>query len=418
MNKDFVKRLMDKANRSLFFLIALAFHLILAVMLATLIIFQAPSPPKEDFKEAFVPPASLPPPPPQTSPQTVAVSPTAVPTTPTAITTANAASSFSVPMPQIDTTIDPNMQQNVVKAIPPQTNNLTSRLAAIRTTVTSWRSEDNIRNAGGDVHNLVAKFPVYIAQYSDAGDDWRCNNYYADPAHPDVMTSGCLPDLVSKITEWSRKDLQGAVIKSIAIDSPELISTPPPYIFFTGHKNFVLTDAEVTNLRKYLQVGGAIWGDSAFSGDGSRFDVAFHREMKRVLPDPDIKFQDLPLDHAIFTKSWFPISDYPKGMNYRHDPVEIMNLDGKLAVIYTPDDYGDMMTLALAPGRDDTEANYNGWNFWAPEHPLFTPNDFTWHAPTFYRNYAPGPAMEVYKLSMNILAHLLIRFDDDLLLTP
>ena len=55
-------------------------------------------------------------------------------------------------MPTIDATIDPNMQQNVVKAIPPQTNGLSSRLASIKTTVTSWRSEDNIRNAGGDVH--------------------------------------------------------------------------------------------------------------------------------------------------------------------------------------------------------------------------------------------------------------------------
>jgi hypothetical protein len=417
MNSDFIKQWMDKANKSLFFFIALAFHLILFLMIATWVIFQAPKPPPEDFKEVFVPPASLPPPPPQTAPQTMAVSPTAVPTTPTAITTASAAASFSVPMPQLDTTIDPNMQQQVVKAIPPTTNNLTSRLASIRTTVTSWRSEDNIRNAGGDVHNLVAKFPVYIAQYADG--DWNCNNYYCDKAHPDELTSGCLPDLVGKITEWSHKDLQGAVIKSIAVDSPELISSPPPYIFFTGHKDFHLTDAEVTNLRKYLQAGGAIWGDSAFSGDGSRFDVAFHREMKKVLPDPDITFQDLPMDHPIFTKSWFPIDHIPAGMNYRQDPVQIMNLDGKLAVIYTPDDYSDMMTLALAPGRDDSDANYNGWNFYDPvKHPLFTPNFFTWHAPTFYRNYAPGPAMAVYKLSMNILAHLLIRFDDDLLMTP
>jgi hypothetical protein len=416
MNSAFIKQWMDKANRSLFFFIALLFHLILFMMIATWVIFQAPAPPNEDFKETFVPPASLPPPPPQTSPQTVAVSPTAVPTTPAAITTTSSAAAFSVPMPQIDTTVDPSMQQSAVRSLPPTTNGLTSRLTAIRATVNSWRTEDNIRNAGGDVHNLVAKFPVYLAQYADG--DWNCNNYFCDPTTPTIPTSGCLPDLVNKIVEWSRKDLQSAVIKTIAIDSPELISTPPPYIFFTGHKDFHLTDAEVANLRKYLQAGGAVWGDSAFSGDGSRFDVAFHREMKRVLPDPDITFEDLPMDHEIFTKSWFPIDHIPLGMNYHNDPVQIMNLDGKLAVIYTPDDYSDMMTLALAPGREETEANYNGWNWYDPTHPLFTPNDFTQHAPTFYRNYAPGSAMSVYKLSMNILAHLLIRFDDDLLLTP
>jgi len=418
MNTDFIKTWMDKANRSLFFFIALLFHLILFLMVATWVIFQAPVPPKEDFKEVYLPPANQPPPPPPSTPQTVAVSPTAVPTTATAITTASAAASFSVPMPQIDTTIDPNMQQQVVKSLPSPANNLLSRLSAIRTTVTSWRSADNIRNAGGDVHNLVAKFPVYLAQYADAGNDWRCNNYFLDPATPETPTSGSLPNLVDKVQEWSDKNMQAATIKTIAIDSPELISSPPPYIFFTGHKDFHLSDAEVANLRNYLQAGGAIWGDSAFAGDGSRFDVAFHREMKRVLPDPDIVFQDLPMDHPIFTKSWFPIDHIPPGMNYRQDPVQILNLDGKLAIIYTPDDYSDMMTLALAPGRDITSATTNGWAEYRPDHPLFTPETFTWHAPTFYRNYAPEPAMAVYKLPMNILAHLLIRFDDDLLLTP
>ena len=412
MNSGFIKKWMEKANRSLFFFIALLFHLLLFLMVATLIIFQPPPQEKEPFQKTYVPAASLPPPPPQTSPQTVAVSPTAVPVTPAAITTTSAAASFSVPMPSLDTTVDPNMTQNMVQAVPPSTNGLTSRLTAIRTTVSTWRSADNIREAGGDVHNLVAKFPVYLAQYADG--DWDCNNYFVN----DQLVSGSLPDLVNKITEWSHKDLQGATIKSIAIDSPDLISSPPPYIFFTGHKDFHLTDAEVANLRKYLENGGAVWGDSAFAGDGSRFDVAFHREMKRVLPDPDIVFQDLPMDHQIFTKSWFPIDKTPLGMNYRQDPVQIMNLDGKLAVIYTPDDYSDMMTLALAPGRDESEATGNGWSWYEPEHPLYTPISFSDHAATFYRNYSPGPSMAVYKLSMNILAYLLIRFDDDLLLTP
>jgi len=412
MNSSFLKKWMEKANRSLFFFIALLFHLVLFLMVATLIIFQPPPQEKEPFQQTFVPPASLPPPPPQTSPQTVAVSPAAVPMTPTAITTTSAAASFSVPMPSLDTTVDPNMTQNMVKAIPPSANALQSRMAAIRTTVTSWRSADNIRNAGGDVHNLVAKFPVYLAQYADG--DWNCNNYFQD----DQLLSGCLPNLVKQITEWSHKDLQGATIKSIAVDSPDLISAPPPYIFFTGHRDFHLTDDEVANLRKYLQNGGAIWGDSAFSGDGSRFDVAFHREMKRVLPDPDIVFEDLPPTHEIFTKSWFPIDKIPLGMNYRADPVQIMNLDGKLAVIYTPDDYSDMMTMALLPGRDEDSAAVNGWDFYSSLHPLYTPGGFTWSEKTFYRNYQPGPCMSVFKLSMNILAYLLIRFDSELQLAP
>ena len=105
-------------------------------------------------------------------------------------------------------------------------------------------------------------------------------------------------------------------------------------------------------------------------------------------------------------------------MNYRQDPVQIMNLDGKLAIIYTPDDYSDMMTMALLPGSDESAAVFNGIIGYSTVHPLFSPFTFIFHAPTFYRNYTPAAGMAVFKLSMNILAHLLIRFDDDLLLTP
>ncbi len=411
MNSASIKRWLDKANRSLFFFIALLFHLILFLMVATWVIFQAPVPPKEDFKEVYIPPAPPPPPPPQTTPQTVSVSPTAVPTTTSAITTTSAAASFSVPMPLIDSTLSPTMQQQAVKALPTPANALAGRIGAIRATVGSWRSADNIRNAGGDVHNLVAKFPVFLARY--AGGDWNCNNYGGD-----LPTAGCLPNLVDKVEEWSQNNLKADTIKVIAVDSPELISHPPPYIFFTGHADFQLTDAEISNLRKYLQAGGAVWGDSAFAGDGSRFDVAFHREMKRVLPDPDIVFQDLPLDHPIFTKSWFPIDQVPTGMNYRKDPIQILNLDGKLAIIYTPNDYSDLMTAALLPGKDPTAAAYNGQIYSHPDRPLFTPFGFMRHSATFYRNYKPSSAMIADQLSMNILAYLLIRFDDQMLLTP
>jgi hypothetical protein len=105
-------------------------------------------------------------------------------------------------------------------------------------------------------------------------------------------------------------------------------------------------------------------------------------------------------------------------MNYRKDPVQIVNLDGKLAIIYTPNDYSDMMTAALLPGRDPSDAHTNGQGHYFPGKPFYTPMNFSMHAATFYRNFAPGPSMSVDQLSMNILAHLLIRFDDQLLLTP
>ena len=58
-----------------------------------------------------------------------------------------------------------------------------------------------------------------------------------------------------------------------------IFNKKPPFIFFTGHRDFHLTDKEVTNLRNYIIVGGCVWGDSSLAGHRSRFDIAFRREM-------------------------------------------------------------------------------------------------------------------------------------------
>ena len=105
-------------------------------------------------------------------------------------------------------------------------------------------------------------------------------------------------------------------------------------------------------IRDSLQIGGCIWGDNALAGRGSRFDVAFRREMKRVVPDLDKNFEPVDLTYDIFTKSWYSISKVPQGMNYYAEPLEHLDIDGKLAILYTPNDYSDKMCIRdrLYPG--------------------------------------------------------------------
>ncbi len=130
----------------------------------------------------------------------------------------------------------------------------------------------------------------------------------------------------------------------------------PPFVFFTGHRDFKLTDKEVENLQKYLQLGGCVWGDSSLPGNRSRFDIAFRREMKRVLPDQDIAWETLPPDHPIYTQTYFPeIKAVPRGMNFYQEPVYALKHFGEVAVIYTANDYGDMWQIGLnEQGQYDT----------------------------------------------------------------
>jgi hypothetical protein len=407
-------RLKERITRSAFFFGAVLFHLVLFLMVLGYIIF--PAPPAAEKDNGFGPNPPLPKP-------RVQVAKT-VPTDSGAQAAAAHMSELTSNIPIPGATIAPmspsdpfdkgqdlNPGAIVGHDVGPPTPITPAQiqggsmvdLPGVEHTIEGWHPNGN-----------STKFvvPIYLAKYADG--DWDCNSYL----HDNQLASGCLPNLMAKIKEWSNGEIEGRDLQVVALDSPKILSDPPPFIFFTGHKDFHLTTDEVTNLRKYLQIGGCIWGDSAFAGDGSRFDVAFHREMKRVLSDADLNFQPLPSDHDIFTRSRFHFDSLPTGMNRHADPVEYINLGDKLAILYTPNDYSDMMTMLLLPGRNESEAQMDGWNHWTPEHPLFTPGNFVWDAPTYYRNYEPSPVMSTYKLSMNILIHLLHRYDDALLLKP
>jgi hypothetical protein len=408
-------RLKERIARSSFFFGAVLFHLALFLMLVGYVVWQAP--PKETTTASFDP-APLP------KPVQVAQAPSRASVSPPSISERidlQANSDWTLNMPKALSSQDiipgsgPGGLPGQLPGELPGRPNINSDpsfdphgprvdLPGVAKTFGHWP----VPGRPG-----FMKFPIYIAKYADG--DWDCNIYL----HDGLPASGSLPNLMAKIHEWSHGELDGRQIKVVDLASPEILNNPPPFIFFTGHKDFHLTAAEIENLRKYLLIGGAIWGDSAFAGDGSRFDVAFHREMKYVLPDKDLQFEDMPMNHDVFTsKSHFTIDQVPAGMNRRADPIQCINLDGKLAVLYTPNDYSDMMTMLLQPGLDDREAQMDGWNHWEPNHPLYTNGFFVWHAASYFRNYEPSSSMAAYKLSMNVLVYLLHRYDDELELTP
>ncbi|MDP6381293.1 MAG: DUF4159 domain-containing protein, partial [Phycisphaerae bacterium] len=110
-----------------------------------------------------------------------------------------------------------------------------------------------------------------------------------------------------------------------------------PVIYMTGHRDFKLTDAEVTNLRRYLAAGGVLIGNSCCGRQG--FDVAFRREIKRVMPKHELA--SVPLDHALYTSvfnikavEYSPLLEQERpGLNF--PTLEGISLDGQLRVIYS-----------------------------------------------------------------------------------
>jgi hypothetical protein len=399
----------EKLTRSGLFLAALLFHLVIFLIVAGCIIFNAPPAQPDATFKGFTP---------QQARETVQT-PTRdnVNDAPKVDVSVNTSPDVNVvsttsrsPMHLPPVPMGGELTGTIIDPAPPADPGLAIeqkkiRLQKIRDFILTYQTLENIQNG-----ILKAKFPVYVASYADG--DWACNSRLDTEGR---IVGGSMPDLAAKIDEWSHGDVEAQVMpEPLKIGGTDLTDKKPPFIFFTGHKDFVLTDQEIANLQAYLAEGGLIWGDNALPGKGSRFDVAFRREMGRVVGDKN-EFEPMSLDADIFTKSKFQIATLPPGMNYYSEPLEHIDLDGKLAILYTPNDYSDLFYLRILPG--DTvigpTANDRKWTS-----PLLTSGTFWGNSTTFFRNFTLPSALAVHRLGMNIVVHLLTRFNDEVQLTP
>jgi hypothetical protein len=103
-----------------------------------------------------------------------------------------------------------------------------------------------------------------------------------------------------------------------------------PLLFMTGHGNVKFSDAEIRNLRLYLENGGFLYADDDYG-----MDRAFRREMKRIFPSAE--FVELPFSHGIYHS----VFDFPNGppKSHEHDNKSPQGFgifhDGRLVVYYT-----------------------------------------------------------------------------------
>jgi hypothetical protein len=103
-----------------------------------------------------------------------------------------------------------------------------------------------------------------------------------------------------------------------------------PYVYMTGHGNFVFNGTEAANLRTYLISGGFLHID-----DNYGLDPFVRPQLKKVFPELDLV--ELPYSHPIFSQKF----NFPKGLPkvHEHDgkPPQAFGLiyKGRLVVLYT-----------------------------------------------------------------------------------
>ncbi len=409
----------DRLGRSRFFTVSVALHFILVVTLGSVVLVKN-AVQRTDFDDVGgslvvpAPPTTVDPVQPMTAPsQDVTASATSVSTAPalTAITTRSTAPApFSLPaaapvqMPTLGRELNP-AQQAAPQA--PSFSGMNQQVAqGVKNFTNTWKSSTD--SGSGVGKSRAFKFTAYLARYH--GGDWDSTVRIQD----NRIAAGSLPNLLYIIRKWSADRIEAdADAEPLDLASDEVFTRKPPFIFFTGHKDFVLTQPEIDNLQKYLQLGGCVWGDSSLPGERSRFDIAFRREMKRVLPDDDIAWETLPANHPIFTQTYFPeIKTVPPGMNFYQAPVYTLKRFGEVAVIYTANDYGDLWQIGINERGDfDTRRNEH-FSYVAINGTLFDNREL------YFRGLEQKNVMNSYRFGTNIILHLLTRWEDKLRTVP
>ncbi len=412
-SNDLVQKLIDKFSNSRDFTISFILHAVLVGIFGTSVLFQAVQevPDFEGESGGFVgAEADAAAPPPQTTQQvpqtpniTVSAAPTATSTL-SAITTM-APSPVNFTMAQMVVAPVQAAAPSAVQMSAPRPTAGASGLsgaeaAAIKSFTGGWGKGIG---SGTGTRTREFEFVAYIGQYS--GGNWNSTVRIVN----NNITSGSLPNLLYFMSSWSKNRVKTNYknVKAIRLDSDELFSVKPPFIFLTGTRDFRLTEKEVENLRKYVRLGGAIWGDSSVPGRNSRFDIAFRREMKRVIPDVDKDWEELPTNHPIFARdAYFPeIREVPPGLNFYKEPVYVLRIFGEISILYTANDYGDMWQVGLnEQGQIDMRRNVQGQ--------FVAINDVIWNnRETYLRNISPESLAKTYKFGTNVVIHLLTRWE-------
>lgn len=162
-------------------------------------------------------------------------------------------------------------------------------------------------------------YKLAVLKYNGGGD------YYANPSS--------LPNLITFCNQNLKTDISTDV-PYVDAGSKDIFQYP--FVHMTGHGNVVFSNAELENLRTYLEAGGFLHID-----DNYGMDQYIRVEIKKLFPNQELI--ELPSNHAIFHQK-FDYNGLPKVHEHDGNRAQAFGiiLEGKLVLVYTYEtDLGD-----------------------------------------------------------------------------
>ncbi|TYP92786.1 protein of unknown function (DUF4159) [Fodinibius salinus] len=157
------------------------------------------------------------------------------------------------------------------------------------------------------------KFKLARIKYRGGGD------WYNDPSS------------LKNLAEFASQQVTIAInpeYDDVALGSSNL--SDYPFAFLTGHGNIKVNEAEISNLRTYLNRGGFLYIDD---------DYGLDEHLKKMLTQlyPNEELVELPFNHSIYHQ----VYDFPEGLPkiHKHDGKTPQGLGlfhkGRLVIFYT-----------------------------------------------------------------------------------
>ena len=181
--------------------------------------------------------------------------------------------------------------------------------------------------------SLGASFPhFFFTQLKYRGGEWDPNPLFTEAIVEEL-------ELRTSVDAWKER-------RVMTLSDPDLFFSP--LLYMAGRYEFnPFTRQEREILRRFLTYGGFLFVEDTVGAKGFGFDQAFRREMKRILPNNELK--RLPPEHAVY-QSFYLINSH--GGRQKVNPyIEGITIDNWTPVIYSQND------LAGAWSRD----TYGKW---------------------------------------------------------
>jgi Domain of unknown function (DUF4159) len=142
---------------------------------------------------------------------------------------------------------------------------------------------------------LLAYLAAALAAFAQSKDDKQATFFMGRvkySANDGNDCSGVGQELMQLVSRASTIKIQEE--RKVRLTDPDLFETP--FLFMNGHHDFVLTEPELANLRKYLGHGGFFFASGCCSNP--EFPKAWRREFSRIFPTEKVKA--IAYDHLIY----------------------------------------------------------------------------------------------------------------------